>query len=363
MISLRGSRARGGRGTRGSWGVLSLTLLLTACSVINDSTEVQCRTNDDCATRFSGVADVMAYSCVESFCVRPFCTTDAECRGRGDRYVGSVCGGDSLCASPATASCRTVEDCGGQSPTMQCIEGRCEDKVWGCRGELDNRPEAVERTATVQIRVYNLLTRMPVPSVSGRACNLPTFDPDCNQPLVSSGSYNPQDGTLTLAGLPQDTPIRVKLDFPGTDFIGIDHYATRTPRDVTHLGLVTTMPRSLVPMVTSVLDPPRVIDPALGSISVVVRDCAGQAASGVQVRMMEQDKVNGTEIIYFGSDGQPAPNASGTQAFGTALIINAKPGKILTLQSFLSGQMLNEYRAMAFPGRSTEISFFPRVYR
>jgi len=340
---------------------LALASASASCSLINDSTEVQCRSDDDCTARFGSAA--VAYSCENAYCVRPLCSTDTDCTTRGVRYASSVCGADSQCASPATVACDTVEDCNSRSPTMQCVEGRCEDKAWGCRGQVDNRPAAVDRTATMTVRVYNLLTRMPVPAVSARVCNLPTFDLECEQPLATNGSYNPTTATVTIPGVPQDTPVRLKLEFPGTDLIPLDLYSTRTPRDLTEFGLVTTMPRSLVPQVTAVLDPPRNVDPMLGSITVGVRDCDGQPAKGVSIRMMDADRVAGTEILYFGADGQPAPTSMGTEAFGTALIINAKASKLLTVQTTLGDLPLGEYRFIAFGGRSTYVQFWPRVYR
>lgn len=359
VVSLRAHALRDARRGLGP-GVL-VALVLTGCSLVNDTGEVQCRTNDDCTTRFGGAA--VAYSCENSFCVRPLCTTDVNCSSRGERYASSVCGTDGLCASPATVACTRVEDCNSKSPTVQCVDGACEDKAWGCRGLLDNRPAATERTATLTMRIYNLLTRMPVPTVSAKVCNLPTFDIDCAQPLVQNGLYNPQTATVTIPGVPQDTPVRVKLDFPGTDLIAVDHYSMRPPRDLTDLGLVTTMPRSLVPQVTAVLDPPRNVDPMLGIIWSGMRDCDGQLATGVSIKMMDADRVPGSEIIYFGADGQPAPQATGTEAFGSALIINAKAGKLLTLQATLGELPVAEYRFIAFAGRSTFVSFWPRVYR
>jgi hypothetical protein len=67
-------------------------------------------------------------------------------------------------------------------------------------------------------------------------------------------------------------------------------------------------------------------------------------------------------VLYFGSDGQLNPNATSTEAFGSALIINVKPAKLVTLQTWAGNLLLNEFRVLGFPHRSTAVHFFPRVY-
>ena len=343
--------------------LLATATLLAGCSAINETDEKQCGSDLECVTRFGN--DV-AVSCVANYCVRPACTSDDQCTARGERYRSSICGADGHCASAesATAACTVMADCKSPSPTMECNNGRCEDKVWGCRGQPDERPPIMNATATLQSKVYDLATRMPVVGLTAKACLLPTFDPECARPLPgTASSYDRSTGQLTVTGIPQETPIRLKLDFPmETGLIPLDQYSTRTVHDVTTVPLLSTIPINVAPSLIALLDPPRVLDPANTSVSAVVVDCQNAAATGVEIRVSDSDKVPGTEVLYFGADGQVAPTAKATVGFGRALIINVKPSKLITVQTWVGDLMLNEYRVIAMPRRSTTVHFYPRVY-
>lgn len=339
-----------------------VVLLTSGCSVINDAGEVQCTRDDQCAARFASDVGV---SCVENFCVRPACTADDQCRRRGERYTGSVCAPDGYCAAQeaVSAACATKADC-GESPTAECVAGRCEDKIWGCRGQPDERPPIMMPSATLQTTVYDLGTRMPVGAITAKACLLPTFDPECLRPLPGTAStYDRATGKLTVTGLPQETPIRLKLDFPvESGLIPLDQYSTRTAHDVTNVPLLTTIPGQVAPSLVAGLDPPRVLVPNNASIQAVVVDCRNEAAIGAEVRVVEADRIEGTEVLYFGADGQVAPRATATEGFGSALIINVKPTTLITVQVWVGTMRINEYRVFAFPRRSTAVHFFPRNY-
>lgn len=373
-------------------------LLAAGCSVLNDSSVVQCERDDECQTRFG---DDVAISCVDNFCVAPTCRSDRECQVRGDRYASSVCGRAGVCTSASSAStqdadtptpepdasepngdasepevdanapavdagrrCTSVADCRSLSPTVACNAGFCEDVTWGCVGAPDERPPTKEPTATLKGRVIDGATRMPVLALSAAACLLPTFDPECTRPFPSTRTeYDVDAGMLTLKGVPQDTQVRIKIDFPmDAGLLPLDQYTARTAHDVTTLPTLITLPYSVSPMLTLSLDPPRVRDPANGSITASVVDCEGKPAVGVQIRIAESDRIDGTEVLYFAPDGQINQKATATDAFGSALIINVKPSKLITLQTWAGDLMLNEFHVIAFPRRSTAVSFFPRVY-
>jgi hypothetical protein len=372
-------------------------LTVTGCSLINDSSVTQCETDDDCLTRFGNDVGV---SCLDNFCVQPACKSDMECKARGERYASSVCNMSGVCASSSSSSagpdasesapdasepvldasqaaadasqpvpdagpaCTTVADCKSLSPTVACNAGVCEDLTWGCAGKADERPPAQQPTATLQGKVLDLSTRMPVSELIASACQLPTFDPDCTRPFPGTKTnYDFDAGMLTLTGVPQDTQVRIKIDFPeDAGLLPLDQYTARTARDLTTLPTLVTQPFALSPRLTLSLDPPRIRDPANASITAVVLDCQNRPAVGVQIRIAESDRITGTEVFYFAEDGQIVQNATKTIAFGSALIINVKPAKLITLQTWAGDLKLNEFRVMGFPRRSTAVSFFPRVY-
>src|SRR5262249_2629234 len=162
-------------------------------------------------------------------------------------------------------------------------------------------------------------------------------------------------------GLPQETPIRLKLDFPPeTGLIPIDVYSTRTAHDVTQIPLLTTIPAQIAPSVIAGLDPPRELGVNNASIAAAVVNCRNEPPIGAEVRVVEQDRIKGTEVLYFGADSLVAPRATATEGFGSALIINVKPSTLITVQVWVGTLRINEYRVFALPNRATTVHFFPR---
>lgn len=384
------------RSTRARY--IAVASLLAGCSVITDSSVVQCQRDGDCAKRFG---DGLAVACIDNFCVPPACSSDADCRARGAQYASAVCSSGGVCMATSAASapdagggldaglpadematstapvdagamamvdagqaCVTVSDCKSLSPTVACNGGVCEDPTWGCVGELDERPPAVQPTATLRGTVVDGTTRMPVLGMTASACLLPTFDPECARPFPSAtSSYDLDAGVFTLQGVPQDTQVRVKIEFPAdAGLLPLDQYTARTAHDLTMLPTLITLPFAVSSSLTTSLDPPRVRDPANASITASVLDCQNEPAVGVQIRIAESDRINGTEVFYFAPDGQINQKATATDAFGVALVINVKPGKLITLQTWAGNLMLNEFHVLGFPHRSTAVSFFPRIY-
>lgn len=408
--SMRAPRATAMRTPVGSARGALWLALLAGCSVINQSDGKQCKTNEECLDRF----DDVGYSCESGFCTRPVCQLDDSCRSRGTRYAMSICGVDQHCTSSACASsldcaapglcnldigvcqspseagcsndtdcmkyegapicaigrcvasqCTTVADCRSDSPTIDCIAKKCEDRPWGCRGQTDDRPAPREATATLRASVINIVTRMPPVALTATACNMPTFDPECKTPLPNAKTtYDPTSGFITVTGLAQNTPFRLKVDFPqDSGLIGLDYYAVRTVRDTTQGGTLSTMPRFIVPMLAAPYDPPRTVDLDKAVIFAAVLDCQGEPAENVTLGLVQGDESPDTTVIYFGAEGMPAPNLTKTSSFGGAIIINVKPEKVVTLQARIGDYFLLDYRVTGFPGRSTVVDLYPRLYR
>ena len=125
---------------------------------------------------------------------------------------------------------------------------------------------------------------------------------------------------------------------------------------------MTTIPAQIAPSIIAGLDPPRALGPNNASIAAVVVNCRNEGAVGAEVRVVEQDRIPGTEVLYFGADGQVAPRATATEGFGSALIINVRPNTLITVQVWVGPLRINEYRVFALPRRSTTVHFFPRNY-
>lgn len=383
---------------------------VSACTLVYDSEQKQCRTNEECAARFP---QDLGYSCVESYCVRPDCRVDEDCQSRGGRYTASICGSDLLCATPectvstqcgddlcdktrgrcvgvmaATCQsaadcaryegaplcsrglcvdqeCTTASDCNGWSPSVSCNAGRCEDAIWGCVGQPDERPLSPQPTATLTVPVTNLETRMAVRSLVARACNLPVFDPDCKQPLEgTTTTFDASKGVITVTGLRQDVPFRLKVDFPvEAGLMGLDLYLQKTVRGDTTLSPLVTISTASVMQLAKLFDPPPVLDLEKGMMIGTMSDCADHGAEGVVLTIDDVQPSPGSLVFYMRENGLPAPGRTETDVSGGFGIVNLKAGKIVNLAVKLHGKTIAEMRVTPFARRLTVVRFVPRLYR
>jgi hypothetical protein len=166
-----------------------------------------------------------------------------------------------------------------------------------------------------------------------------------------------------MTGLPQDAPIRLKIDFPvESGLLGLDLYSQRPPRDVTDGPLMVTIPGVTLPGLTAAFDPPIALDLEKSQILINIFDCQDNAAGGVSLSMSDADKLADTAILYAGRDGLPIQGATKTDAVGAASVVNAKVARF-TIATNLQGRPISEYPITAYAHRLTTIMFYPKLYR
>lgn len=388
---------------------LSVLALLGACSLMYDTERKPCRANDECVG--SAGRDV-GYSCVDDFCERPSCARDSDCQSRGARYASSICGGDGVCAaaectknnecssgvcdtrgghcvlaSQATCmsnddcarydklplcierrctpnECTVASDCGSASPTMQCKAGKCEDRTWGCIGQPDDRAEPTEKTATLKVAIYNIVTREVPDAATVRVCPLPVFDAECKVPVEGAvGTYS-RDRGIVVTGLKQRTPFRLKIDFPASaGLAGVDYYSQRPIQDTFEAPSLLTLPFAAIESLRATFDPPPEVDLEKAHLVSWVFDCEDKPASGVSLILDEAEPPAETRAFYLRENGLPAPGRTATDINGGVGLINMKAGKIVPLATMLGETRVAEYRVEGFGRRLTFVHFYPRKYQ
>ena len=391
---------------------LAFTSLLcgsAACSLFTDTETKQCRQASDCQALFGSTAP---YLCEADFCTRPTCDTDAQCRGHGESFKTSICGGDKRCVVAECTSnnacgvggvcdlmtnrctareCQVLADCQvtNPSPTVQCVGGRCVDEVWGCIGQADNRtPEP--GLATVKIPFADGVKRTPVESAMVRACVLPAFDTTgattCTGINGAVGSF--ERGMATVTGLTAGSVPRIVIVPESTDMLlPVDFYSQKAVLGVTTTPIVTTVNsgvvRSLVSSFTDPTNPARFItvpEKSAGA-TVTVFNCLDKPAEKVLLSLRTEDLLSDTDndpatyevtlISYFGENLLPNPDQKETGTTGLATIINMRAGSVLTLSAVVNGTPLQgaprtlpmtTLQVMAYKERLTAIHLYPRVY-
>jgi len=275
------------------------------------------------------------------------------------------CGEDVEKATPGGTAdkCNIAADCvaRGGSASSVCNAGVCEDPVWGCIGEADDRP-AAGATATFRVGL-NDLTAPFQGTVGARACNATSEDPLCAQPIPgTTASYDPSQGLITVNGLPADKRFRLAVE-PSGAFMPIDFYPQRTPRGETVEKIaLSTLSTSLLQTLGSSYNPPIVPDPQTTHVMALVLDCEGELASGVTLELEEGSRSPDTRIMYLGSNTLPDPTLMQTSAIGSAVAINVPVGQPIRVKARLGTKDLQSSEVYGVAGHLTAVTFYPRKY-
>jgi hypothetical protein len=379
-----------------------LATLVAGCSLVTDTSESQCKNTLDCLNLF-GLSAPYLCDTESSYCVRPACQEDVDCRRRGENFVSSICGSDKFCAAGECTvddhcgiggvcdsdtnrcverQCRVLADCQSKhpSPTVQCVEGRCVEEVWGCIGEPDNRT-ATMPTATIKLPFLELISRMPIEGTV-IPCLLPQFDPapnpGCTPVAGALSTFDAATGVATISNLPQGAPVRLYFTPKpapsiAEELMPVDYYSQRTPRDVTEYPVARIPYVIVVQALSGAFDPPVAIPLESAGATINIFDCRGMPAEGVFFRdFPDNERLPDTRITYFGEGGLPNPAQMQTDKSGLASVINMKQRVAVTLRAEIRGTPLlgqtrtipmTEFPVTLFGSRMAIIELHPRKYR
>jgi hypothetical protein len=317
-------------------------LLLGGCSLTLKADQKACKKNDDCG---------VPLECRQGLCLaKTDCKADAECQSLGSKYASSICV-DSTCSLP---QCEGADECqGGDTPNYTCVQGRCQDPVWGCLGQPDNRVIMGE-TATFKVRVVSLISEAALPDLKIEACA--AVDTLCQAPLREP-VITYKDALVTVAGLPQDTPIHLK--FEAADHITTDFYSQRLVRNETVEEIIELVPTVLFGALGASLGVDVDVENK-ASINVLTLDCNEEPQPGIQ--LLISDTLDTTEIYYVNAGNTPDTKLDRTTVAGAAGAVNLAPGKQITVKVVLGERVISSFPVTPYANRMTYVDLYPRSY-
>lgn len=318
-------------------------MLLGGCSLMLETETKACKKSDDCGA---------PYECQEGLClVKTGCTKDADCHALGSKHAETICL-DNVCSMP---QCDAPEECeGGDTPTFTCFEGRCQDPVWACLGEPDDRETTME-TATFKVEVIGL-AEGHIPDLKILACA--AVDTQCQTPLRSP-VITYKDRIVTVSGLPQDSAIHLR--FEDSVHITTDFYSQRLVRDETVEEVIELIPANVIPQLGLALGV--VIDPTKALINVLTMDCSEPPVPQAGIRLELSDKPEGSEIFYLTDGNIPDISLDATTSAGAAGAVNLESGKQITVKAVLGDRVISTFPVTPYANSMTYVNLYPRSYK
>lgn len=331
-------------------------VLASGCSLTLDSERHQCDEPADCGEIFN--APAAAYTCVDNLCqTYRECTDNAGCMNTP---------GKNICSNNKCVACTEKAQCvnANTSTSMDCVSNECEDAVWGCLNEPDNRPPATQPSATFTIMAKDPLadTTKPNPYPAGLTavlCKAPTVDPACVMPLGgTTPSYDMTTGILTLANVPHDTTnVHLRFSGPGQTYLPVEYYTNRAARDAMTVEDVNFIPASVF---ATIMDGEKKVDPSKASINIRIHDCKGDPAPGVTLT----SSVTPADLLHSYVEGRaPRFDLQETKAAGIAGLFNATPSTNTTLTLSINAftpPRTKTYQISPVGNAVTVIDFYPR---
>jgi hypothetical protein len=299
-------------------------VIASGCSLALDSERHQCEEAADCAAIFS--APESAYRCVNNLCL-----TYRECT---DNTGCAAVPGKPYCANEKCVACTEKAQCvnANTSTAMDCVSNVCKDEVWGCLGEMDDRPAATQPTATINAMAKDPLADQTKPNpypagLSAVLCKAPTVDPACLEPLTGTTSkYDMSTGVLTLGNVVNDTAnLHLRFSGSGQSYLPVEYYTNRSARDTMTVDDVNFVPAGVF---GTIMNGNIKVDASKASINVRIHDCKGAMAPNVSLT----SSVTPPDLLHSYVDGKaPRFDLEETTAAGVAGIFNATPGTNTTL--------------------------------
>ena len=385
---------------------------LSACSLVLDPDEKQCKKTSECTAPY--VCGAKGY-CEE----QSGCESDTDCRQPGicragrceaaDCSVSDECEGAELCdrdgmrcVAETEAVCMRASDCAkyegaevcikseqrcgeiecgskdecGTSPSAVCTKGSCEDPIWGCLGQPDARlTDGMSSEGSLEVKVNYVIPstgelETAVRNLTVRVCA--AGDVVCATSVSDDYSY---DGTvLTVRGLENGKVYAIRL------------FATH-PTIASQL-LLETEYQMYRPIMGKTVDPRPIVmfeaafrdsisqaagvkfEADFGLVLAYVLDCRDIEVAGVSVGVdrltagCNGDPTCVTTPFYFTTSNFPDPTATQTGSAGRLGIVNMVPeeANLLTLTRTADNKPLLTFAVTPRKDVVTYSFFYPQRF-
>jgi hypothetical protein len=251
---------------------------------------------------------------------RQQCTTDEDCRLRGEAFAGAT-----------------------------CFEGVCApDPTWACLGLGDGPAPADSRTFRVTIRIRDLVTEQPMPGVSGRLCR--KLDVTCSQPVGGEIPAD-QNGDLLLdvePGFDGYAELRAKDKMPGLYFF---YPPVQQDREVPFVPL---LPAAVLSQFAQLNGKQLVVE--RGHVLLGAYDCQRRPAEGIHLTSMDGDA---DTAAFYVLEKFPKVIATATDRSGRGGFINLRPGPVVISGDLADGRHVASVSLLIRPGTITYTSLAP----
>lgn len=281
----------------------------------------------------------------------PQCSTTQDCLGRGAAFSSTTCvaarcvattpPGDLVDAGAAADGSGVATDAGVNASLDPF---RCVGKV---RWPAPTNEPIVEH-ATFAGFVHGRV----VPGLTAQVCS--RADVDCAAPLatVVTDVNGKVDIPLTKGFLGYLQMVTAPDSLPGLMPMIIS-YMPPIFADATTTKLVAEK-RDAAALAAAV---GQLIDESRGLLSVIVLDCDGQTADGLQVELAKDD--DKTNTFYF-QGGLPAVERTETDSTGAVVLGNVRPGIVsVTSKNARTGKMVGSQAALVRAGTLTFVTLPP----
>jgi hypothetical protein len=251
---------------------------------------------------------------------RQQCSTNEDCRLRGEAFAGSTCV-DFVCAP---------------------------DPTWACLAVGDAPPPAESRKYTVTIRIRDLVTEQPMPGVVGRLCR--KLDITCSQPVGGEIPAD-QDGNLVVEvepGFDGYAELRAKDKMPGLYFF---FPPVQENRDVPFVPL---LPPAVLAQFAQ-LNGKQLIA-GRGHVLLGAYDCLRRPAEGIHLSSVDGDA---DTAAFYVLEKFPKVVATETDRSGRGGFINVPPGPVAVAGDLADGRHVASVSVLIRPGTITYTSLTP----
>ena len=263
------------------------------------------------------------------------CKTAADCDSRGGAFVGMACENNVCVAAEAGAGA----DAGQDADAGADVDAAPVDAgPWGCLGNVVS-PAPGQNDVNVIVPLVDLSTQKPVTAADVFARICAKIDVSCSNPLTSGDAgviLSPDANGLLHLTLPNGFDGYVPIDPIVPDGGAPSDAGDAGPPNVFVPSLVFFNPpivtdatyTTIVMVRTSELGgiaqiEGTTIDPSLGAVFMETVDCSVHPAAGVSVSL---DSTGTTTQGFYFKGGLPALNAPSTDVTGYAGFVNVPLG-------------------------------------